>query len=180
MFAHLRTPHDHNAQRYSHLTTAYYDEVSTDNEEEEKQSNRGTKSVDTRVEKCDVCQLDTSGLPSFKYHHYYPWHQNSTIPCTECNATFSRKFQLAAHVQIIHGRSMVIQCVKCNHEHEYYRLGENGRIYAFHYRSKRKIERSYEDKTPKTILQRNSKVQAVTMTDEQRLELAQFAKQCNS
>ena len=73
-----------------------------------------------------------------------------------------------------------MQCVKCNQEHEYYRLGENGRIYAFHYRSKRKIERAYEDKTPKTILQRNSKVQAVTMTDEQRLELAQFAKQCNS
>ena len=171
MFDHLRQPHDQNAQRYAHLTTAYYDEVTSENEEEDDEVPKfGGMSVDAKIEKCEVCLIDTSELASFKYQHFYPWHQKATIPCTECNATFNRDFQLAAHFQLIHNKNMINQCAKCNKEHDYYRVGSNGRIYSYHYRRKRKIG----------IEPNSDKIQLSQITDEQRYEFALFAQKCNS
>ena len=70
MFRHLREPHINNEQRYAHLNTEYYDEISED-EDNEKEVEIEEEEIEMVVKEnsipnCGICQMDTSQLSDFK------------------------------------------------------------------------------------------------------------------
>ena len=68
MFRHLREPHINNEQRYAHLNTEYYDEISDDEESEMEIEEEEIEMVikENSIPNCGICQMDTSQLSDFK------------------------------------------------------------------------------------------------------------------
>ena len=68
MFRHLREPHVNNEQRYAHLNTEYYDEISDDEENDKEIEEEEIEMVikENSIPNCGICQMDTSQLSDFK------------------------------------------------------------------------------------------------------------------
>ena len=78
MFRHLREPHISNEQRYAHLNTEFYDEI-TDDEENENDIEIRDEEIEMDIKEnsipnCGVCQMDTSQLSNFKLGIFWPFY----------------------------------------------------------------------------------------------------------
>ena len=82
---------------------------------------------------------------------------------------FRCDYQLAYHLKFIHDEIMLLDCPKCEREHEYYQIHDNGRVYSYHWKHRKPGGRP-KIKKAKTEPSQTSP----HFTDEEKLKIAQL------